>query len=350
MIQKLALACMLGASVLGAVYWDKAPWHQVTPSSDGDNTTIATQSGEVKPSSSPVTQISNRPDVSKVASPIPHSELRWGAYVGWQEGALGLFEAKVGKKVDIVADFVSWGNERDFPSHWGPSVRDKGKTLLIYWEAGDYTNEDPNDARFNYDAINAGKWDEYLTQFATDAKSYGGPVILAPFVEMNDNVSPWDGTVNNNSPAKHIAAFRHLREIFRSAPNVKFGWAVNNVSVPNQPGNQIEDYYPGDAYVDYVGVDGFNFGNPWKTFDEVFAPAMAQLAVYNKPIYIFSMASRDGSQKAAWIKEGLGSRVSTYPNVVGWIWFNEDKSDNGEYDWRIDSDPQSLAAFKSIIP
>lgn len=369
MIHKLIIACIFGASLLGTVYWGGTRKHpdptvETLPAADQVDATSGAQTSAIvkattaQASAKPTPKPSAKPGVTpspaptaKPATPIAHSELRWGAYVGWQDGALDSFEKLVGNKVDILADFVSWGNEKDFPSQYGATVRDKGKTLLIYWEAEDYNNEVPNDARFGYDSILAGKWDSYFKQFAAAAKTYGGPVILVPFDEMNDNVSPWDGTVNNNTPAKHIAAFRRIRDIFRTAaPNVKFGWAVNSLSVPDVAGNQIENYYPGDSYVDYVGVDGFNFGDPWQSFDQVFDPAMKKLVAYNKPIYIFSMASREGDQKADWIKEGLGTHISTYSNVVGWIWFNENKSDNGEYDWLVNSDAKSLAAFKSIIP
>ncbi len=336
MISKVIGTCVAGAAVAGTMYWNH--WSArhgdvVAPTPD---------------TSDEVTETS--PSPSPFPTPTPVTDLKWGAYVGWQEGALAQFESLVGKPVDMVADFVHWGNERDFPMQYAEIARDQEKVLVIYWEVKDYNFEGPNDPRFSYDAILAGNWDSYIDQFAADAAVYDGPVILLPFNEMNDNVSPWSGTQNGNSPEKHILAFRYLRDRFRTvAPNVKFGWAVNSLSVPDEPGNKIEEYYPGSEYVDYVGVDGFNFGDPWQSFDEVFAPALSVLVQYQKPIYLFSMGSRDGSQKAEWIREGLGQAVHHYP-VSGWIWFNENKSENGEYDWRVNSDPASLNAFREVIP
>jgi beta-mannanase len=88
-----------------------------------------------------------------------------------------------------------------------------------------------------------------------------------------------------------------VHKYFTDAPNVAFGWAVNSESVPDIQGNQIEDYYPGDQYVDYVGVDGFNFGTPWQTWNQVFDRPLGKLIKYNKPIYLFSMASAEGPKK-----------------------------------------------------
>ncbi|MFH1968330.1 MAG: hypothetical protein ABIJ84_03015, partial [bacterium] len=75
---------------------------------------------------------------------------------------------------------------------------------------------------------------------------------------------------------------------------------------------------------------------------------------YNKPIYIFSMASAPASakapagqgmsKKAGWIEDAL-SKINSDPDIVGWIWFNEDKEKN----WLVSSDSDSLQAFKDGI-
>jgi hypothetical protein len=333
MFSKAVGACVTGAVVLGMAYFRNHQAPKWLPQREISST--ATPSAETAGVPWP--------------SPIPPEDVKWGAYVGWEEDDLADFEAMVGAQTDLVAHFVHWGNEKEFPSQYAPQIRDAGKTLVIYWEAKDYNVTTPNDPRFNFDAILAGNWDSYIREFAVAAHEYGGPIIMVPFNEMNDNVAPWDGTVNNNSPEKHIEGYRHVREIFReTAPAVQFGWAVNNVSVPDIPGNQIEDYYPGDEYVDIVGVDGFNFGEPWTSFETAFDAAIGKLVQYQKPIYIFSMGSRDGAGKAEWIRTGLGEKLHEYP-VSAWIWFNENKSANGEYDWRVNSDPESLQAFQDVV-
>jgi mannan endo-1,4-beta-mannosidase len=112
-------------------------------------------------------------------------------------------------------------------------------------------------------------------------------------------------------------------------------------------GNRFSDYYPGNAYVDYVGTDGFNFSNPWQTFAQTFDAAVAQLQTYGKPIYIFSTASVASTQKAAWITDGLGTHIKTYANVAGWVWFNQN---DGTNNFLVNSDANSLAAFKAVLP
>ncbi len=269
-------------------------------------------------------------------TPPTTSTLQWGVFPG--NASLSSVETLVGKQANIEAVFADFTDS--FPTYLGNICSSNpNKTLLVFWENYSYS----------LDSIIAGTRDDTIRSFAQQTASYPCPVIIAPFHEMNGNWDPWDGTVSGNTPAKVIAAWKHVHDIFAATPvtNVQWAWVVNNDSVPNVTGNQYADYYPGDTYVDYVGVDGFNFGNPWQTFGQVFDTAIAKLQTYNKPIYIFSMASTAGSQKAAWITEGLGSHIKTYANVKGWVWFDMSASDGN---WRLDSDPASVAAFTAILP
>jgi len=259
--------------------------------------------------------------------------LKWGAYVGDAQNNLSDFESLVGKPVNILAVFAGWDNY--FPSQFQAKVGQKGKTLLIFWEPD-----------FGYDSIIDGSHDDYIKKFASDAASYRYPVILVPFDEMNLNENAWGYGQNNNTAEKFITAWIHIHNLFGNAKNVKFGLAYNNVSVPDESGNQYKDYYPGDAYVDYVGVDGFNFNDPPQTFSQIFNGPIQQLQAYNKPIYIFSMADISGPGKDVWITDGLGSEIKNYRNLAGWIWFNQ----GGNPNWLIDSDSSSLQAFKSVLP
>jgi len=273
---------------------------------------------------------SSRSSVSSRPSQSASTRLQWGSYVGNTPSDIAAFEAQVGKSMDIVAIFLSAQDE--FPTDWAPAVRDQGKTLLIFWEPHGVALDD----------IIHGSLDAALTRYAADAKAYGGKVIFSPFHEMNGDWDDWGGVVGTNTPQKLIDAWRHVHDILSTAPNIEFGWAVNHESIPNTNANRFEVYYPGDAYVDIVGVDGFNWGDPWQTFDQIFADSLYRLRAYKKPIMIFSMGSAEGPQKAAWMTDTFAVQLPRNPDIVGWLWFNEDK----ERDWRIWSDPAALDAFK----
>lgn len=256
----------------------------------------------------------------------------WGSFVGGSNQEITDFETLVGKKMNWVALFLS--DKDNFPTQFNATIRDQGKTLLIFWEP-----------RLTLDTILAGTTDEHLKKFAAAAKAYGGPVVFAPFHEMNGNWDEWNGTVGTNTPAKLIDSWKRVHGLFAGATNVKFGWAVNHESIPDTFINRIEAYYPGDAFVDYVGIDGFNWGDPWQSFDQVFRDSLQTLRAYNKPIYIFSTASMEGEKKAAWITDALVTQMNAHPEIKGWLWFNANK----ERDWRVNSDPNYLKAFQDAV-
>lgn len=250
----------------------------------------------------------NKPPVT----PPPASPVMWGAYTGNNDQTMASFEAYVSKSMPVHAMF--WGWDSSFPQTIAGS---QGKTLLIYWEPA-----------FGFNQINNGSKDAYIAQFAQGAKAYGYPVILVPFDEFNLNEAPWGNTINGNTPESFIAAWQRVRNIFTTsnATNVKFGLAYNNVSIPSVP---YASFYPGNAYVDYVGIDGFNFGT--QTFASVFSQALTEARAFGKPVWILSAGSV--APKSQFILD-LGA------SGVPWIWFNQAP-------YNIDS--SSLAAFKTII-
>lgn len=281
-----------------------------------------------------------KPTTTPVVTPPATSakmpaNLEWGAFPGTNSPtSLSSFETLLGKQVKLRPVFTNWND--GFPLQSLSGLKSANKTAVIFWEQYGVT----------LDSIIAGNEDAKIKKFAEDARAYGGQIILSPFHEMNGYWSPWSGVSGQNTPEKAVLAWRHVHSTFGSVPNVKFAWTVNNVSVPNTEANAIGKYYPGDAYVDYVAIDGFNFGAPWQSFDSAFAKPMATLAAYKKPIYILSMASAPGAGKAAWITDAFTVQAAKYPLLKGWVWFNENK----EHDWRINSDPASLAAFKAMLP
>jgi len=163
----------------------------------------------------------------------------------------------------------------------------------------------------SYKQIANGSMDAYLIKYATNAKNFGRPVWLRPFHEMNGNWYSWSGTATGNSPADFIAAWQHVHAIFKNAgaTNVKFVWCPNADSVPNTTANAIPKYWPGGAYVDYIAIDGYNFGttaSTWRSFSSVFGAAYATVSTLNatKPIFIAETGCGTvGGNKAAWITD-----------------------------------------------
>jgi beta-mannanase len=201
---------------------------------------------------------------------------------------------------------------------------------------------------FSLAKIAGGSFDTYLHAYAKSAKAFGSPVWLRPLHEMNGNWYPWGGTVNGNTPASFIAAWRHIHDIFVSegATNVSFVWCPNADSVPATTANSISAYWPGDGYVDLLGLDGYNFGgSAWRSFSSTFSSAYAKVtALSSKPVVVGEIGcATQGGNKAAWITDMFKVIPASFPRIAGIAWFDADK----ECDWRVESDAASLAAFSA---
>src|SRR5205823_2247167 len=120
--------------------------------------------------------------------------------------------------------------------------------------------------------------------------------------------------------------------------------------VPDTPENQIQHYWPGARYVDWIGVSGFNWGlasplSVWKGFDGVMSERYHQLLAYHKPIVLTETGAPEvGGDKARWIRDSFADMAHHYRRLRAVIWY--DKRDSELRDWRIDSSPAALAAFR----
>lgn len=325
-----------------------------TTQKPSNTTTKSTTSKNVTSSSKNIEQYEVVVDNEKIMSntvskDIPQTfgkKLSWGIYTGANPEAIKDFEKRVHSNPDYLAYFVHWGNDNGkLPTWLKDYAYTKDRTLVIFWEASDYLIGGTNQPEFSYQTILDGKHDKYLISFAEQVKAYKGPIILIPFSELNGNWTPWSGTKNGNTPEKAVLAFRYVHRFFDSASNVKFGLAVNAASVPNTQENSIDSYYPGDEYVDYVGVDGFNMGNPWDSFSDIFNSPLNTLSKYNKPMFVFSFGSAESYEKAHWLNDALNVQMPKYPLLKGFIYFNQNKERN----WLLWSDENTLEVFTDYV-
>jgi beta-mannanase len=229
---------------------------------------------------------------------------------------------------------------------------------LITWEPWQLPDDLPagvhpfDQPEFSVDKITLGLYDKYVRSWARTLADTKKLVYLRPMHEMNGNWYPWGGTTNGNSAAAFRQAWRYLREVFRQegANNVTWVWCPYVRSVPDIPENALESYFPGEDQVDWLGLDGYNWGTTqpwfsWERFADVFGPAYERLArlAPGSPVMIAETGcTEEGGDKALWITEALESLASDLIRVQILVWFNLNK----ECDWRIDSSPNSLQAFQ----
>lgn len=283
-----------------------------------------------------------------------------GCYIGVFPGNSTVFEVErlVGKHMAFVLSFTD---------RWGPLYRFPGEYCAVLWATGHLpmiTWQPQTDLA----SIIAGLWDDYILDWAHAAKEYGHPVMLRFGHEMNGNWYPWCGAQNGggestgygdptkpDGPERYIDAFRHVHDLFQAAgaDNVIWVWAPNEGNPVGEPWNEVENYYPGDEYVDWLGMDGYNWGTSrpwshWRSFDELFGELCQRLVdlAPDKPIMIAEFASSEqGGDKAAWITDAFQRIKTFYSHIKAVIWFDTIK----ETEWAINSSPSSLAAFQEAI-
>lgn len=275
-------------------------------------------------------------------SSSPILEPSTGALLGLYYGDASIADtaAKLGRTVPLHLTYYAFSD--DWTTDATADDLRAGRVPFVNWELFGATLDD----------IAGGTYDALLNQRAAAAKKLGQKFFIDFGAEMNGDWSPWSGADNGQSSAKYIAAYRHVHDIFEAAGATNAIWAFcpNVTSVPDASWNEPLDYYPGDSYVDWMCVDGYNWGtsgadDTWQSFYQVFKDIYPVLASKNKPIIIGEMASAElGGDKAAWISQIIPALKNQFPLFKGLLWFDIDK----ETDWRISSSAAAQAAFKTM--
>ena len=268
-----------------------------------------------------------------------------GAYVkpetGWQpwdfQNAVTDLESRMGSKLDVGHQYIGW---KESLGSWVTKWHiNNGRIPLVSWASELVTN------------INAGTEDAWIRQQADAVKALGKPVMLRYLWEMDLL------TEDSVSPTQFIAAWRRIHGIFetRGATNVRWVWCPSAYSFQT---GRAADWYPGDAYVDWICSDGYNWGtaserNKWRSFYEVFNAFYAWSAARNKPLMVGETGSQEGwyvGQKGEWITNMASTIKSAYPKMKALIYFDAQATSfgGGWFDWRLDSSWTSFDAWKRI--
>jgi endoglucanase len=246
----------------------------------------------------------------------------------------------LGRYPKVAMWYPNAGEQWPFPTQACEYSVSRGTLPHLTWEFFGYS----------YAAIANGNHDPYIRQFAQGAVQFGKPVLLRIFREMNGDWYSWN---LGQGASAHKAAWRRIVTIFRDegASDVRFFWC------PNEGGRydgQLSAAWPGDDYVDVVGIDGYNWGTTygaWRSAAQIVRPKHDLLTSWStKPFAVGETNSREaGGDKAAWIWEAFLSDAGlrSFPRLVHVTLF--DANFAGYSDWRIDSSPAALDAYKSVM-
>jgi endoglucanase len=257
------------------------------------------------------------------------------------------FQDLQGSKLDLISYFALFDiNDWNATEEYANVAKENGSTLVVTWMANGYNAQDLVD----------GKADTYIRDYAKGVKGYGEEIWLRPLHEANGDWYDWGvGKAGaGNTDANVAEAFRHIVKIFKEegVTNVKWVWTTNASN--SGKGSTLTGNYPGDEYVDYISIDGYNWGtcqswSSWQSFSQVFKKAYDALAKINKPLFIAEISSSErGGNKAEWITDMFEHFSSDFSRVFAVMWFSQSKEAN-EGDWALNTSQAAVDAWKAGI-
>jgi hypothetical protein len=289
------------------------------------------------------------------ATPPHGKRMLWGAWIGaqftksyapWDWRPVTTFEKRNagGAHLTLLNWYSPWVNPStgaayQFPTPAFEEVRRHHVTPLLSWSSRGISNVD----------VAAGRWDAFIRSWASAAKSWRHPFFLRFDREMNGSWVTWGVGNNGNTAADFVAAWRHVHDIFTAvgATNVRWVWCPN--VDPHHRFTDIGLLYPGDAYVDWTCLDGYNGDDPWTSFAKLFASSYRRLlqVAPSKPVMVGEVGSTEtGGSKARWIRNMFAALPRRFPHIRGFLWFDQYLSGPGGHsDWPIETSAGSSHAF-----
>jgi len=287
--------------------------------------------------------------------------LLWGAYDNKTEQSFNsviALEDTLHTKLPIISIYSAWGSKssEQFPVMKAKAIYDLGSIPFITWEpwlndfnAKDFPGIPADPAQRDKDCLKAianGDYDSYLDKWIQQAKRFGAPIMVRFGHEMNDPYRyPWGP--QNNQPQDFVAAWKHVVDRFRNkgAKNVIWIWS------PHPAYQNFTEYYPGDDYVDWVGIPTLNYGtvaswSQWWSFDEIFGNYYPVLAQFKKPIMLTEFASLAvGGNRPMWYKNALTGIQKKYPGVKSIVLFHSSEDNTTTYkslNWQVINDKTTV--------
>ncbi|MEZ6255692.1 MAG: glycosyl hydrolase [Patescibacteria group bacterium] len=285
---------------------------------------------------------------------VPPRKVFIGAWVGdfWNDNTRTLntskltdFESSIHKKMAIANLFIDWTYLEDPILLTNLAVvKQKGWTPMI--SSNPMFFEKCAKGNLNlYSHIASGKCDSFLESIAVNLGKHPSPVLFRFAWEMNLPDMYWSIESQNSTPKDFISAWKHMHTVLNKAGATNVSWVLSfNTSHPKTV--PYEKLYPGDDYVDWVAIDGYNWGTTqdwsnWADFNAVFFNSYKELtAITTKPVMLSEVNSApDGGDKAAWLKDMLEVQIpNNYKQINAIIFFNENKIAGESVDWRISKD------------
>ena len=240
-------------------------------------------------------------------------------------------ETAIGRQLNIGHSFVPWGADLgELPA----ANLAAGRTPMISFGRDSKPRE-----------VASGRHDRYLAALARDVAALGQPVLLRYAWGMDAA-----GRRTTRSGSTFVAAWRHVHQLFAARGVRAFWvWSPNADAFAGARGG-ADQYWPGDDYVDWVGADGFNWGDctvqsTWRDFGPIFKAFYAWGPARAKPLMISGTGTVedpiDPGRKRGWYLDAASALGRSMPRVRAVVLLDQ----GGRCDWRPDTSALSMQGF-----
>lgn len=235
----------------------------------------------------------------------------------------------------------------------------EGRSVELTFQT-DNPPEGPNQV---YEILN-GQYDHYLEDLAAVIRESQATIFLRVGNEMNGDWCAYSPIHLSRDPDIYKAFYRYICDFFKKegvADQMLFVWNPNEADFPPYKWNDPGLTWPGNDYVDIVGLTAYNTGNyypheKWRSFNAMYFPLYQEYqALYDQPMMITEFSSSSfGGNKAAWVRDMLATIDTGYPNIKVAIWWNHEDFDPNKTGvvsraYRIDDNPEVLHAFRDYF-
>ena len=223
------------------------------------------------------------------------------------------FDAGLGRPLSLMSIYLNWSNTvlvTQLDRVWA-----QGSIPMITWNCGD---SDWN--------VASGKDDALINAVAQKLAAARIPVLLRWYPDPNDRQSASAqnclfNVPNSVDPATaYQAAYQHIHDVFAAAgaTNVSFAWSVDTTG-----GRGWNNYYPGDADVDWIGAD-ISYSSADGSSDP-FSDTVKQwydtYAATGKPLIVSSLGAIPGSQ-GPYLQHVASDLPTLFPLIKGIVYFD----------------------------
>jgi beta-mannanase len=288
------------------------------------------------------------------------------------------FEKLAKKRIAWTYISNNWGEGIVYPKDDVHTIYKSGSTPFIRMMPRTNKKQvDENiETNFTLQRIIDGIFDDELRKWAMDAKEDNIPLLIDFGLEMTGYWFQWSGKYSGagklngygdpsypDGPERFRDAYRHIIDIFREVGVKHITWFFHPdiQRWPDVWWNSAKYYYPGDDYIDWIGLSIYGVQNEkwsWITFSDTvkkWYKIHIKDIVGTKPVAVLEMGVTDGrsdGSKKEWLEDAFSTILDNpYIKFFGLTYWHENwiTPSGVESRLRIDSSPESLETFQRLI-